>query len=138
MIYIELCRKYKIIPEENSYKDLKRLDLAVYIKDYEPAEIGIELKWVKFTKEGRLRQYNLDKFKDDFVKIKAAPNHLKYIIQFGLTNSILSADVLNKQIDDFDGRIVRTLKPKVIKINSFKTMTGKEETNFVLVLWEIK
>jgi hypothetical protein len=138
LIYIELCKKYRISPEDNSYKGLKRLDLAVYINGYEPAEVGIELKWVRFTKAGRLWQYHFDKFKEEFVKIKAAPNPNKYILQLGLTDVTINANVLNQQIDDFDGRTLRTLKPKVLKVNSFKTLTNDKETNFVLVLWEIK
>ena len=52
IIFKELCKNYKIIPQDRGYhKTQQRLDLSIYneLDDRDQyGEIGVELKWVNY------------------------------------------------------------------------------------------
>ena len=90
VIVRELCTDYKLLYEDGAYADSpkQRLDLSIYrdeadIDQY--AEIGIEIKYVLFTKKGTLKAGNrFNGLVKDFEKIKKAGNKSKYLLLLGV------------------------------------------------------
>lgn len=146
LIFSELCSKYQIISEDNSYNDSKLLDLALYIEpidylDEQEAEVGIELKWTKLTKNGRQYTRGIDSFLSDFNKMKKASNRHKYIIQLAFAEKKIELNLteFNDQMSEIiDGRSIKKIRPNAIKIAYFPTWDDSYETqNFVMVLWKL-
>jgi hypothetical protein len=142
LIYCELCKKYKIRPEDHAYQKNEMLDFSLFIESDDHnsiSEIAIEFKWASFTKKGLLRSSGLESLIADFNKMKQLKNQHKYIIQFSVneTNQAISMDSINKQLQlTYDNRIFRKTKPHLIKIGSFQTLSPQEEMkDFTILLW---
>ncbi|MCR8644453.1 hypothetical protein NV379_17500 [Paenibacillus sp. N1-5-1-14] len=145
LVYVELLPKYKIRPEDYAYSNKKILDLALYTKLEDHSyisEIGIELKWARFKKNGLMYQASLQSLINDFVKMKALANEHKYFIQHAISDLgiVLDIENLNQQVlQQTDGRLLRTYIPELIAIESFEIWGASRETkkNFNLCLWKI-
>ena len=140
ILFRELCVNYKIWPESLSYgKSLERLDLSIYknIADFEKeGEIGIELKWVQFTKENELRSKSFKKVVGDFVKIKRVKSKNKYLLLMGLTVGKLDTVKFDQDFLDFeDNKKFKKYRLKTIVVESFKSLVGEKSmlVNMILV-----
>jgi len=138
VIFRELCKTYKIFPEDLAYLNSKeRMDLSIYknTKDLSKfAEIGIELKQVSFRNDGNLYKNGLDSLISDFEKIKRAGNRNKYIILFGLHNKkCIEIEGFNKFLSkSIDNRKFKKFGLSLINQVSFKT-DGYNERNYYLI-----
>lgn len=129
IIVRELCNTYKILTEDRAYgKSQERLDISFYIDHDDPklfADIGIEFKIVRFTREGVLYEKSLSNIIADFDKIKRIGNDHKYLLIQGVTTT-KELD-LKHLVDDIHSRIskrkIRYYKLVPISQESFKTDT---------------
>ncbi|PKM41782.1 MAG: hypothetical protein CVV03_11580 [Firmicutes bacterium HGW-Firmicutes-8] len=144
LLYIELCPKYRIRPEDWGYKDSKLLDFAMYVQtedDSEIPDVGVEMKWARFTREGKLTSDSLQLLVDDFVKIKKAVTPYKFLMQFAVNDPEIKLDFrrLNQQIEkEIDGRLLRKMIPVFFGTRSFSIASSeRKQKNFTTVLWRV-
>ncbi|GMK41272.1 hypothetical protein PCCS19_43280 [Paenibacillus sp. CCS19] len=145
LAYTELCKVYKIRPEDHAYNDGRMLDYSVYIQsdDHDTiSEIGIELKWGAFTRKGLQKSSSIRSLINDFVKMKELQNDHKYFIQHSISSLELELQIeaLNNQItDEVDGRLIRKWIPRLIDIKSFEIVGAMNEAKrFNLLLWSVE
>jgi len=144
IIFRELCKDYKIFPEDLAYGNSnERLDLSIYKNTKDSgkfAEIGVELKQVSFTNEGRLYQKSLNNLISDFDKIKRAGNKNKYILFFGLYHKkSIDFDSFNEfLISAIDNRKFKKFRLELINQIYFKTDGYKEKKYYLINLLKLK
>ena len=146
IIFTELCDKYKMRPEDSTYKSSELLDLALFVDEQDeinPAEIGIEMKWAEFTKESLLTSGSLALLVEDFIKIKKSMTANNYLMQFILHKNSVEVNPLRleQQINDtYDRRSFRYYAPQVIGIEQFPTWVSNEKDTktFTLLLWKVE
>ena len=131
IIYRELCSEIKILPEDLAYGDSKkRLDLSIYknIVDREKcAEIGIELKQVKFNKNGEFSLPSIEKIIEDYVKIKNVCNENKYLLLTAIWNSKILPNINDNILNQIDNRLFRGMKLQFLSSEYFITKNQKAE-----------
>lgn len=146
LIFTELCDKYKMRPEDNTYKDSKLLDLSLFVDEQNEenaAEIGVEMKWAGLTKKNLLTSASLQCLVDDFTKIKNSTTSNNYLLQFLVHNPTL--EIIPEQLEEqvvmqYDKRSFRYFAPKVVGVEQFPIWLA-DETNsnvFSLLLWKVK
>ncbi|MGE5574810.1 MAG: hypothetical protein ACM3UL_01630 [Ignavibacteria bacterium] len=145
-LYIELCNKYRIRPEDWVYNDSKLLDFGIYVdkdEDSKIPEVAVEMKWVKFTQKGLLTSNSIQSMVNDFVKLKKVASPNKYIMQFAITEVGMKIDprmLDNQMVEEIDGRITKKYIPQVVGVKTFPTYLSDEtdQRNFSIILWEIQ
>jgi hypothetical protein len=144
IIFRELCKSYKIFPEDRAYNDSKeRLDLSIYKNNNDPStfsEIGVEFKIVSFTKEGELYKNSLEKITSDFDKIKRAGNENKYILMMGLHNKkIIDFEGFNQHLNaSIDNRKFRKFHLKSLALDFFRTDGYKDKKYYIIMLLKVE
>ncbi len=144
LIFRELCKSYKVLPEDLAYVDSnKRLDISIYKNIKDPskfAEIGIELKQVGFTKKDRLYKTSLNNLVSDFDKIKRVQNKNKYLIIMGLHNKKnIDLDLFNEYLrESIDNRKFRKFRLDAISSTYFKTDLYKGKEFYLIVLLRVE
>lgn len=145
IIFTELCDKYKMRPEDCTYKSSELLDLALFVEEQneiEFAEIGIEMKWAVLTKKSLLVSSSLKSLKADFVKIKKSATAHNYLLQFILHEpsvEIQLETLENQVVAECDGRSLRYFTPAIVGIEQFPTWLSNETDvqMFSLLLWKV-
>lgn len=144
VIFKKLCKEFKVLPEDLAYGNSnERLDLSIYknIKDSRKfAEIGIELKQVSFTNEGKLYQKSLKNLISDFDKLKKAGNKNKYIILLGLYHKKKIDHCLFNEyiISSIDNRKFKKFRLELISQKCFKTEGFKNKNFYLINLLKLK
>lgn len=146
IIFTELCDKYKMRPEDTTYKSSELLDLSLFVEEQDevnPAEIGVEMKWAALTQRNLFASWSLENLMSDFVKIKKSTTTHNYLLQFILHGheKEIQPDVLENQIvSEYDGRSLRYFTPKLIGIEQFPTWISNETDvqMFSLLLWKVQ
>lgn len=146
IIFTELCDKYKMRPEDCTYKNSELLDLALFVEEQnelEFAEIGIEMKWAALTKKSLLASRSLKSLKADFVKIKKSATAHNYLLQFILHEPSIEVqlETLENQVaSECDGRSLRYFAPAIVGIEQFSTWISNETDvqMFSLLLWKVQ
>jgi hypothetical protein len=142
-IYRDLCKKFQIWPEEMAYiKSKKRVDLAIYKEvDYESetAEIGIEIKKVRFTKEGLFRFDCLQSVRNDLYKLKRTEIKNKYILLLGISDiAKLNPKKLKNQIQEkIDNRKLKNYDLIMFLPGSFKAIDDNGFKDYILMFWKL-
>ncbi|MEH6538081.1 MAG: hypothetical protein V7719_16895 [Psychroserpens sp.] len=140
IIFKELCLNFKVLPEDSAYFNTKeRLDLSIYknIKDPDKfAEIGIEIKQVRYNRNGGLHKRSVKGIENDFDKIKRAGNKNKYILLFGVHDQKhINIDFLNSFLkSEIDNRKFKKYHLEVIAQDYFKTEVNNQKKNYIINL----
>ena len=145
IIFTELCDKYKMRPEDCTYKSSELLDLALFVEEQDEiqsAEIGIEMKWAALTKKSLLASKSLKCLMADFNKIKKSATIHNYLLQFILHEAgvVIQSEALENQVvAECDGRSLRYFTPAIVGTEQFATWISNEADikMFSLVLWKV-
>jgi len=146
LIFTELCDKYKMRQEDRAYKGSKLLDLSLFIdeeNEWEPAEIGIEMKWAALTKNSRMTAGSLQCFVEDFVKIKEAMATHKYLLQFATHDPCLEIhpeNIEQQLLEVYNKLSFRYFSLKGLCVEQFSILGSKEDepVMFSLLLWKVE
>jgi hypothetical protein len=142
-IYRDLCKKFQIWPEEMAYiKSKKRVDLAIYMEvDYESesAEIGVEIKKVRFTKDGLFRFDCLQSVCSDLYKLKKTDIKNKYILLTGISDlqKIKNGKLKDQIQQKIDKRKLNDYTLKVFPIYTFKTFGESKQSDYLIMIWKL-
>ena len=147
IIFRELCKHFKIIPEDLAYSQSnKRIDLAIYKnhkkRDEVFSEIGIEIKKVIFTKEGFIQLKSMDMIVDDFIKLLESENKHKYLLLFGFGKAnnidLLNDDFFETSEIRYKKRIFKKYDVIFLNKRGFKTKVSRNKyIDFNIILCKI-
>jgi len=142
-IFRDLCRKYKLFPEDIVYPNSKkRMDFSIYknITDpTEPSEIGIEMKKLILKKNGEFHSACIKSIISDFDKLKPARNKNKYLLLLGLSDkATLNQQQLEDQFQNYiDKRKLKKFGLKMLHRGYFKTEGDDGKNFYQVMIWKL-
>jgi hypothetical protein len=144
IIFKELCKKYKVIAEDNAYGTSQRIDLSIYKNrsNFEDlyGEIGIEIKQVKFYEDFELYSDSFNKLISDFEKVKGLENENRYILILGENKPMMfDLEEFNEYLlKKVDKRKFKKFSLTAVAHSCFRTLDIKREnSHYHMLLLEV-
>lgn len=149
LIYTQLCKKYRILPERQYENSRCRADLVIYMDDEkseneQPPDITVEIKWCEFRETyepGSLYKSSKNSFEEDLRKLRdlsESPNN--YLLQIAFAPRHLPIkDEIHKVNDKISGHITRYYDVKPLTTEHFftRSKTEKKDYSFWLICWKL-